>query len=284
MRTSFIEKGLRHAAGVVSTGYAQWELASREGLLQGVDARIKLLFLLFFIVIVSLKREIGAELAISAFIGMLVLAARLKAGTFYKRVLFLGFFFGFLIALPSSLNIITRGEIAVPLITLSRPYDFWIYHIPQTIGLTREGLTGVALLTLRVVNSVSLSLLVLNTTPFPELVRALKVMRVPDIFLMMLSLSYKYIFLFARTVEDMYLAKRGRLAGGISGSKGREWIAGRMAFIFRKTQLRCEEVFKAMTARGLSDTVKLSGFRKLLLRDWLAGLFFLAAGCVFLAL
>ena len=47
-KISFLSKGLIHIAEVIRSGYIQWELASREGLLQKIDARVKVLFLLFF--------------------------------------------------------------------------------------------------------------------------------------------------------------------------------------------------------------------------------------------
>ncbi len=198
--------------------------------------------------------------------------------SYYKRVLFLGFFFGFLVALPASLNIITNGTVVVPIITLPRAYDFWVYRIPMNIGFTSEGLHGVAVLTLRVVNSVSLSLLVLYTTPFHEVIKALKLLRVPDTFLMVINLTYKYIFIFAKTIEDMHLAKKSRMVGDTSDSEARRWVAGRIALVFKKTQLRCEDIFRAMVSRGFSGEVKMYGFRKLAARDYIAGFLFLTAG------
>jgi energy-coupling factor transporter transmembrane protein EcfT len=231
---------------------------------------------------VSLKRELYAEAAIGVFIFLLAAVSRISLPAFYKRVFFFGFMFGFMIALPSSLNSITRGEIVFPLITLSKPYDFWVYHIPRQIGITREGLFGVAMLTLRIVNSISLSFLILYTTPLAEIIKALKILKIPDTVLMMLTLSYKYIFIFAKTVEEMHLAKRSRLAGSTNSTDGRRWIAGRIAFIFRKTRLRCEEVFKAMLGRGLSDTIRLYGSGRLTATDWLSGTLFVFTGILFL--
>jgi len=216
------------------------------------------------------------------FVFILVLLSRLKVVTFYRRVLLFGFVFGFLIALPSALNFITKGEIILPIVTLSRPHDFWIYHVPTEIGITKEGMLGVAMLTIRVINSLSVSFLVLYTTPFPEIVRALKVLKVPDTFLIIITLCYKYIFLFSKTVEDMYLSKRARTIREDSDKKAREWIGGRLAFLFRKTQLRCEEVFRAMLGRGFSDTIKLYGFRKMHAADWASGAFLFSMGLLFL--
>lgn len=279
---SFIDSSISHLGKVIKTGYIQWELASKDGFFQRLDARIKVFFLVFFIIIVSLKKEIVPEVIIALFVFGLTAISRLNLFYFYKKVIPLGFIFGFLISLPSAFNVITKGEIILPVIHLWKSYDFWIYHVPETIGITREGISGVAMLTLRVLNSVALSFLILYTTPFSEIIRALKVFRVPDAVLMIIGLTYKYIFIFAKTVEDMYLAKKSRTAVKINNRDARNWTAGRIAFMFRKTQQRCEDVFKAMLGRGFSDTIKLYDFRKLDGMDWIAGFFLFFAGMIFL--
>ena len=284
VKVPFLERGIDHLAGVIRNGYVQWELSSRVGFFQRIDARVKVLFLLFFIFIVSLKREVLPETCLLIFVFALTLLSRLSILKVYRRVLFLGFLFGFLIALPSAFNVITKGEIVLSVVRLPRPYHFWIYHVPAEIGLTREGIYGVAMLTLRVINSLSLSFLVLYTTPFHEIVRALKVLKVPDSFLIIITLCYKYIFIFSKTVEDMHLAKKSRIVRELSHREAREWISGRIAFIFRKTRLRCEEVFKAMIGRGFSDSVKFYGFRKMRTSDWFAAAFLFFAGILFLFL
>ncbi len=278
----FLEKGIDHLAGVIKNGYAQWNFSSQNGFFQGVDARVKVLFLLFFIVIVSLKRDVLSETCIWIFVFMLALFSRLSILKLYKRVLLLGFVFGFVVALPSAFNVITRGEVIFPIVRLPRSYTFWIYHFPADIGLTREGIYAVTMLTLRVINSLSLSFLVLYTTPFHEIVRALKVLRIPDSFLIIITLCYKYIFIFAKTVEDMHLAKKSRILRELNRAEGREWIAGRMAFLFRKARLRCEEVFKAMIGRGFSDSIHFYGFKKIGMADGFAAIFLLFAAILFL--
>jgi cobalt ECF transporter T component CbiQ len=282
VKIPFVEKGINHLAGVIKKGYTHWELLPQNGFFQKMDPRIKVFFLIFFIVIVSLKRDCLSELYVWIFIFVLVLLSRLKVVAFYRRVLFFGFIFGFLIALPSAFNLITEGEIILPIANLSRPYDFWIYHVPADIGITKEGMLGVAMLTMRVINSLSLSFLVLYTTPFPEMLRALKVLKVPDTFLIIIALCYKYIFIFSKTIEDMHLAKKSRMVREVSNTEAREWIVGRLAFVFRKTQLRCEEVFRAMVGRGFSDTIKIYDFRKMHATDWASGAFLFSMGLLFL--
>lgn len=282
LKISFIEKGIHHLTEVIKGGYLQWETSSKDNFFQKIDARVKVLFLLFYVIIVSLKKNIPSEVLIGTFVFMLILLSRLDIFNFYKRVLFFTFIFGFLIALPSALNVITRGEIIVPLLHLSRPYRFWIYQIPEEIGLTREGVTGVLMLTSRVMNSLALSSFILQTTPFTEIIKALKVLKVPDPFLMIVVLSYKYVFIFAKTIEDMYLAKKSRLAVKVNNAEARRWIAGRLAFLFKKSRLQCEEIFKAMLGRGFSNNIKFYGVKKLQAPDWVAGAVFFLVGVLFL--
>jgi cobalt ECF transporter T component CbiQ len=282
LRTSFIEKGIDHLANVIKSGYIQWETSSIDGFFQKVDARIKVIFLLLFILIVSLKRDIMPQVYLGGLVIMLVSISRLNIFSFYKKVFLLGFFFGFLIALPSAFNVITRGEVVIPVFHFSKEYNFWIYHIPGQIGITKEGISVVAMLTARVVNSLSLAFLVLYTTPFPDIIKALKVMKVPDTFLMVITLTYKYIFIFAKTVEDMHLAKKSKLAGQVNNADARNWVVGRIGFIFNKTRLRCEEIFKAMLSKGFSEDIKLYEARKLASHDFIAGGVLLIIGVFFL--
>ncbi|MHC1725375.1 MAG: energy-coupling factor transporter transmembrane protein EcfT [Syntrophobacteraceae bacterium] len=136
------------------------------------------------------------------------------------------------------------------------------------------------MLSLRVMNSLSVSFLVLASTPFMEFVKGLKVLRIPDIFLMTITLSYKYIFIFTTIVHDMHLAKKSRLAGAERHAGARKWVAGRIALLYHKSQQRCEEVFRAMVARGLSDSVKHPVMQPLQVRDRFACLGFLTAAIV----
>jgi cobalt/nickel transport system permease protein len=275
---SYLEKGLDHIAKMVKGSYVQWELSSRKGFFQELDARVKVIFMLLMLVAVNVRKDLPTELIIAAFVLVLALASKVGLRVMYARVAFVGFFFGFLIALPSSLNVITPGRVVLPLFSLKGAHTFWVYNIPKEIGVTAGGLFGVAMLTLRVINSVSLAMLVLFTTPFTEIMRALKMFRVPDSVLAIVNLTYKYIFIFANTVEDMHLAKMSRTAGAMDGSEARRWAAGRMGLIFKKTQGKCDEIFKAMLARGFTGEVKLRGRGSMKSTDWLVLAAALTAG------
>lgn len=278
---SFVDKGVEHIASVLRTGFIQWETASGRGFLQGTDARVKAFFLILFIVLVSLKKTIFSEVAIGFFVFGLAMSSRINLVGHYRKILILTFVFGFLLALPSAFNLITPGEVVLSVLQFEKDHTVGYLKLPREIGLTDEGLKRVAMLSLRVMNSLSVSLLVFATTPFMEFIKALRILRVPNVFLMTIMLSYKYIFIFATIVHDMYLAKKSRLTGIERGTQAQRWIAGRIAFMYHKSRQRCEEVFKAMISRGLSDSVKLQGMPPLSLRDWFAGAGFFTAALLF---
>lgn len=254
--TSFLDKSLSRFAALIKTTFIQWDAARMDGFFQRLDARIKVLFLLLFVIIVSLKRSLLPEAGIALFVLLLAVISRLRLPSFYGRVSLLSFFFGFLVALPSCLNVISSGDMVLPLVRLSEGRCFWIWCVPDTIGVTRQGMEGVLMLTLRVFNSLSLSFLVLYTTPFSEMIRALKSLKAPDAFLLIIALTYQYIFIFTKTLEDLYLARKSRTVED-HASEARRWVTGRMAFLFRRTKAKCEEVFTAMLARGFSGEVRL---------------------------
>jgi energy-coupling factor transporter transmembrane protein EcfT len=279
VRSSVIAKGAEHAASVLRAGFIQWETSSGSGFLQIIDARVKVLFLLLFVVIVSIKNAILPEGVIAVFLLGLAAVSRLNIANHYRKIFLLTFIFGILLALPSACNIVTPGELVLPVWHFDKSHTIGPFIVPATIGITAEGLRRIVIFSLRVMNSLSITLLILATTPFMEFIRALKVLRVPDIFLLTVTLTYKYILVFTTTVYDLHLAKMSRLTDVERDSDARMWVAGRMAFIYRKSQQRCEEVFRAMVARGMSGSVKLRLMPPLTRRDWLA-----AAGTIISAI
>jgi cobalt ECF transporter T component CbiQ len=279
---SFAERGMKEFARVIRTTFVQWESARRTGLLQGLDPRLKLLFLISYAVLVTTRSSVAAHLLMGLMVFVLAILSVVSLVAFYRRVFLLGFLFGFVVTIPSALNIFNNGNVILPVWKLSQSYTFLIYHIPPEIGFTDTGLMNVLILTLRVINTVSLTFLILFTTPFTEIIRALKVMGVPDAFLMVLALTYKYIFLFSKTVEDMHLAKKSRTLFPSSSAESRRWITGRIAHLFLKTKQRYEGIFKAMQARGFSGDFMLHGFGAFQASDWVAGLCFFLFGVIFL--
>jgi len=185
-------------------------------------------------------------------------------------VLFLAFFFGFLVVFPASLNIITPGKVILNLFSLDQSYQFWIYHIPQNIGFTSEGLQVVGLIFLRVWNSVSFSILIMLTTSFPAFIKSFKLVGVPDTFLMVITLAYKYIFILSRTIEETYLALKSRLFQNPGNGQLRKLISGRVFFMFKRSVAQYENTYFAMVSRGYNGQIMSEPPQPLATKDYMA--------------
>ena len=52
------------------------------------------------------------------------------------------------------------------------------------------------------------------TTPWADLLKSLRAIRVPQVFVLVLSMTYRYIFLFLHTTNGMFEARKSRVVAG----------------------------------------------------------------------
>jgi cobalt/nickel transport system permease protein len=277
-KLSFIDKTILNSAKTVKSIYQQADSAEHNNLINNINPHIKLVSLIYLVVVISFISKTSSQFLISAFIFILFIIARLKVFEVYRKIVILAFLFGFLVVLPASLNIITPGKIIFNLISFNKPSQFWIYKIPENIGFTENGIQVVVLIFLRVLNSVSLALLIVFTTPFPSFIKSFKILGVPDTFLMIISLAYKYIFILSRTIEDTYFALKSRLLGNMKNSGLRKLISGRIFFIFKRSVVIYENTYFAMVSRGYTGKVKLHTEHHFTLTDFIALVLIISVG------
>jgi cobalt/nickel transport system permease protein len=111
-------------------------------------------------------------------------------------------------------------------------------------------------LILRVGASVSFAAILILTTRWGVLLSALRGLRVPQVFVVILGMTYRYIFLLLHTTNDMFLARKSRLVGRAPGSSERAWLAGSMGTLLGKSYLLSDEVYLAMVSRGFHGEAK----------------------------
>ena len=80
----------------------------------------------------------------------------------------------------------------------------------------------------RVGVSVSLAVLLVLTTPWADLLKSLHALRVPQVFVLVLSMTYRYIFLFLHTLNGMFEARKSRVVARPGGGEDRRWITRTM--------------------------------------------------------
>jgi cobalt/nickel transport system permease protein len=279
-RLPFIDTTLQKLAEFIKSGYVQAETASKKGLMQNLDARTKLVFLLSFVILTSFLRQIPFLAAILIFTLILYPFSDLNLFASLHKAFWPLFFFGFVVIAPAMLNIVSGGEIKLKLIQFKHEHNFWIYHVPAVIGISSEGLQLVIKLFLKISNSILLTLLIINTTSFPEIIKAMRMFKVPDIILLSITLSYKFIFILSKTTEETYFALRSRWVKTNTEMESSKIIAGRIAYVFRKSWIKYEEVYGAMVARGFTGKVNLCYPGKFHINDLLFLILFFSIGLI----
>jgi energy-coupling factor transporter transmembrane protein EcfT len=139
------------------------------------------------------------------------------------------------------LNFVTHGQIVVP-------FGTWFGH---RAGLTRQGLDAGGLIVARVAVSISLVVLLTLSTRWHQLLGALRALFVPRLFIMVLAMSYRYVFVLLNCVTDMYTARTARTVNHDGdAATGRAFVAATGGALFGKAHALSEEVHQAMVSRG----------------------------------
>ncbi len=110
---------------------------------------------------------------------------------------------------------------------------------------------GVKFLSVVVRSTLSLTVVVLlaNTTPFSEFLRLMRRFRAPAIAVTILALMYRYVFIL---FDEMQKLRRARASRAYSHSAGYHWgvRASILGQLFIRSTERAERIYAAMTARG----------------------------------
>ena len=275
-KPSFIDRTLAGTAGFVQAGYEHYYTAVKSGYFQRISPQAKLIVLLVNIVLLGLIQEISLQVVFAILLVCFYLISGIHLGWIYKRIGLLALFFGFLISIPAALNIVNPGTVIIPVLKMDHASHWWIYSIPEVTGFTKEGLLMVARFTLKVANSVALVLLIMYTTPFYKIIKAFRVFKVPDLFLMVIMLTHKFIFILSKTATDTFMAMKSRWWDNKVPAGRKKLVGGRVGYIFRRSWKRYEEVYNAMVSRGFSGEMQLSYQSNINSRDY----FFVTLGLV----
>ena len=253
-RRGFVERTLADISNTLEQSLFAEEIARQPGLLQSLDPRVKVVSIILLLIAVSLSRSLAVIVGLYLLTLVLAWFSSVPMGFFVKRVwLFMPFFTG-IIALPALF--ITPGP---PLVQL-----------PLGLVITRTGAQTALFLLMRVSTSVSLGILLILTTPWNTVLKALGVLRVPDVFVLMLGMTYRYIYLLLHTANDMFLSRQSRVVGRLSGAEERHIIAASAGTLLGKSLHLSSEVYLAMQSRGFRDYPRTMDTFQMRQSDWVA--------------
>ena len=230
------------------------ELAKQNGLLQSLDSRVKIVGLLILVVDVTLARNFPAILIIFAAAVLLAVLSRVPLGSLAART-WLGV-------------LAFTGTIALPVIFIT-PGDELLRLPLLHLTMTRQGLTAALYLISRAETTVTLTLLLVLCTAWTRVLKALRVLRVPVVFVVILGMTYRYIFVLLETARNMFEARQSRLVGTLDAGSSRKMAIAGIGVLLSKSFYLSGEIYLAMQSRGFRGEVYVLEDFETRPRDWL---------------
>ncbi len=231
------------------------EWSRKTGLLQTLDPRVKVIGLLALLLPSAWTRNLLTFFAILVAALLLALLSKVPLAALAKRAWLPVLLFTGAIALPAPFLVPGTPAAHLPLLG-------WT--------LTEQGLRSAAFLLARAETAATLSALLILTTPWTHVLKALRVLRVPVLFVVILSMAYRYILLLLQTAQELFEARESRLVGHIDGAQGRRISMATAGVLLGKTLHLSEEVYAAMRSRGYRGEVYLLESFHMRTRDWAA--------------
>lgn len=225
----------------------------RTSLIHALDARIKLVLAIAFIVTTALLPPGAwpAYVLLFAIVLSVVLLSELGVAFVLKRAV---------LAAPFVLA-------AAPLMFTVAGDALWTFRIgPWTLALTGPGLERFASVALKSWLSVQMAIVLASSTPFHELLAAMRSLRLPRLLVAVIGLMWRYLFVLVDEVFRLMRAREARSghadhapAGGRAGGSlsWRARVTGGMAGnLMLRSFDRSERIYAAMTARGYDGEVR----------------------------
>ncbi len=152
---------------------------------------------------------------------------------------------------------------AVPLVfTRGAPYLATIDLGPLSLGISEDGLRTFLTIAFKSWVSVQAALLLTYTTPFHDLVDALRELRLPRVMVAIISFMYRYLGVIGDEGGRMTRARRARSADAGDGRAGgslrwRATVTGHLVgSLFLRSYERSERIYAAMQARGFDGELR----------------------------
>jgi cobalt/nickel transport system permease protein len=235
-----------------------------ESAIHSLDPRVKVVLTVLFI-FSNLLLPDGAWLGFAAswlFLLLVARLARLEASLLLRRSL---------LALPFALAAITV------LFTQSGETLWSLPLFGRVMEVSDAGLQRFLSILGRSWLSVQAAVLLTATTPFPDLLHALRHLRVPGVLVAIIGFMYRYLFVLAGEAGRLLRARAARSARPAGGGGGgtiwwRARVAGSMVGqLFLRSYERSERVYEAMLARGYQGQLLTMNPHVMKRGDWLAG-------------
>jgi cobalt/nickel transport system permease protein len=256
--------------GVLGNALVSETVARQSGMLQSIDPRVRVIGLFLLILASTLSHRITAVLVVFAVAIVLATFSRVGLVLLATRVWLAVLFFTSVIALPALF------------LTPGTP----ILQTPGGLHITSQGLTSALLLIARVETAATLATLLVLTTPWMHILKALRSLRLPAEVVMMLAMTHRYIFLFAESAGQMLEARESRTVGPLSRELQRQVLSRSAGVLLTKSIEMSNDVYTAMQSRGFRGDVHVLVDFRMRPADYvaLAGFVLIATGAIWMGM
>jgi cobalt/nickel transport system permease protein len=261
LRRGFVERTIASLHQAVERSLFAEQADEKRGLLQALDPRVKLFGMLLLIAAAATARQILVILGLLAVAVVTAALSGIQFRVLVTRVWIGAFVFSGLIVLPAVF--ITPGRA--------------IYRVPPVgPSITAQGLTSATYLIARVETCATLAILLVLCTPWPHLLKALRALGAPQLVVLVLGMSYRYVFVMLRTAQEMFESRHSRMIGMLDGAQRRRLAAASIGVLMAKSLHLSGEVYLAMQSRGFRGEPRTIDDFNMRARDWWAVASFLA--------
>jgi cobalt/nickel transport system permease protein len=263
---SFLKAGHRHRGNIAERmvhGLQQVmehaldaeSLSTRQGLLQQLDPRIKLLSLLAMLSATLLVQQLTSLLLLLGLAILLARCSQVSLRQLYRQAWLSVLLFSGVLALPALFLVPGETLFTLPLLG---------WHV------SRQGLLSAALLLGRAEVSASFALLLILSTPWMHVLKAMRSLGVPVLLVALLGMTHRYVFVLLQTASQMFEARRSRMVAAPSGRLARQLVASSGGVLLGKAFQLSSDVHLAMVARGYRGDIYLLHSFHTRQRDWYA--------------
>ena len=240
---------------VMDQAQAAESLAAGDGWLQGLDPRIKLGGALALIFSAVLTHSLGVVVGLFALALLLAWRSQLLAAGVCQRLWLSVLLFSGTVALPAL--VLVSGDALWQL-----PWSGW--------AVSEQGLRSAALLVARAETSATLALLLILSTPWTHVLKAMRCLGAPRVLVAILGMTHRYLFVLAQTAAQLFEARRSRIVAPMNGAQQRALATSAAGVVLSKALWLANEVHLAMISRGYRGEVRLLDDFHARARDWLA--------------
>jgi cobalt/nickel transport system permease protein len=186
-----------------------------------------------------------------------------------------------------------RALLAVPFVMAALPVLFTISgaelaRLPLGLVITQPGLERFLSVALKSWISVQMAILLASTTRFPEILMAMRALRLPRLLVAIIGLMWRYLFVMADEALRLIRARQARSgeSGQAENRSGgslswRAKVTGGMAGnLFLRSLERSDRIYMAMLSRGYDGEVRTLPSPAISAANWAA----LAAGLAVLVM